>query len=94
MIHKPSNGVWNIFRMDRLSIAAVSHGSKVMFAGGFRFPAQQRVDIVDIYDAETGLWTVDYLSQGREGIASAVVDDLAIFAGGITNTGSTDRVDI
>jgi N-acetylneuraminic acid mutarotase len=87
---------WSVEQLsiDRLSIAAVSHGSKVLFAGGFQYPAINRVDIVDIYNTITGEWTTDYLSQPREGIASAVVGDLAIFAGGITNAGFTDRVDI
>ena len=78
----------------RLSIAAVSHGSKVMFAGGFIFPAIQETNKVDIYDTLTGEWELEYLSIAREGMACAVVGDLAIFAGGIELYTETSRVDI
>jgi N-acetylneuraminic acid mutarotase len=55
------------------------------------------VDIYD-YDSLTGFWTHSYdflLSEARAAMASAVVGDLAIFAGGVKpGYAFSDRVDI
>jgi len=99
-IYSTLTNQWTVKQLsvDRFNMAALSYGSKVLFAGGCGFPQFPNItwyDIVDIYDTLTGQWSTAYLSQPREGIAAAVVDDLAIFAGG--NAGSvttTDVVDI
>jgi len=40
------------------------------------------LDVVDIYDAATGLWSVDTLSVARSSMAATSVNGIAIFAGG------------
>jgi N-acetylneuraminic acid mutarotase len=84
--------------VDRFSLAAVSHGNIVMFAGGIQIQdAVSFKNTVDIYNVESGQWvTPATLSQARGGIAAAVAGDLAIFAGGWINTAGTtsNKVDI
>ena len=87
-----------LLSVDRFSLAAVSHGDTVMFAGGIQMQGSPTFkNTVDIYNVETGEWaTPATLSQARGGIAAAVAGDLAIFAGGWINTSGTtsNRVDI
>ena len=87
-----------LLSVDRVSLAAVSHGDTVMFAGGMQMQGSPTYkNTVDIYNVETEEWeTPTTLSQARGGIAAAVAGDLAIFAGGYINTSGTtsDRVDI
>ncbi len=87
-----------VLSVDRFSLAAVSHGDTVMFAGGIQIQGSPVFkNTVDIYNCETGEWAAPaVLSQVRGGIAAAVVGNLAIFAGGWINTSGTtsNRVDI
>ena len=95
---------WSVAHLsvDRFSLSAISHGSTVMFAGGVQFIQGSSVAVlkntVDIYNIETGEWTVDNLSIARMGIAATVIGDLAFFAGGMSiidnNWQTTGRVDI
>jgi hypothetical protein len=87
---------WTVGQLSkpRFDLEVLSHGNKVLFAGGVEFPFTT-FNIVDIYDCQTGIWSTSTLSQARCSMASAVVGDLAIFAGGFTgNNISTNRVDI
>jgi N-acetylneuraminic acid mutarotase len=89
-------GEWKVkqLSLDRVDLAAVSYGNKVLFAGGVQFP-NNTFSIVDIYDVETEEWSTTNLSQNRCGMASAVVGDQAFFAGGMVNPYTfSDRVDI
>jgi len=91
---------WSVemLSVDRFSLAAVSHGNTVMFAGGIQMQGPPSFkNTVDIYNIETGEWAAPAsLSQARGGIAATVVGDLAFFAGGwISTSGTTsNRVDI
>lgn len=96
---------WSVGQLsaDRFSLSAVSHGNTVMFAGGVQFhlnTAPVFKNTVDIYNTETGVWTVDHLSIARMGIAATIVGDLAFFAGGMGDMDNPDfytttsRVDI
>jgi len=91
---------WSVEQLsaDRFSLSAISHGDTVMFAGGVQFHLNAGPvfkNTVDVYNIETGVWTVDHLSIARMGIAASVVGDLAFFAGGMDSTfNTTDRVDI
>ena len=84
---------WSVelLSVDRFSLAAVSHGDTVMFAGGIQIQGSPSFkNTIDIYNIETGQWaTPATLSQARGGIAAAVVGNLAIFAGGWINTSGT-----
>ena len=47
-------------------------------------------NVVDIYDADTGQWSTDTLSQGRYWLCGTTVGDKAVFAGGFfRDTGGT-----
>ncbi len=87
-----------LLSVDRFSLAAVSHGNIVMFAGGIQIQGSPIFkNTVDIYNCETGEWAAPaVLSQARGGIAATVVGNLAIFAGGWINLSgvTSDRVDI
>ncbi|MBE0640173.1 MAG: T9SS type A sorting domain-containing protein [Bacteroidales bacterium] len=91
---------WSVelLSVDRFSLAAVSHGNIVMFAGGIQMQgAPNFKNTVDIYNIETGEWeTPTTLSQARGGIAATVAGNLAIFAGGWINVSgvTSNKVDI
>lgn len=85
----------------RVEIATAVVGNKVLFAGGqdAEWNGSMYIcvpsDAVDIYDVTTGNWTTTQLSQARAGMASAVLNGKAYFAGGYLGNGAlTDRVDI
>jgi hypothetical protein len=59
-------------------------GDYALFAGGNVGQQGQASDVVDVYDAATGVWSRAHLSQAREGVQVATVGNLAIFAGGQT----------
>ncbi|MEP7318929.1 MAG: kelch repeat-containing protein [Panacibacter sp.] len=81
----------------RTNISVGVNGNKVVFAGGWYFdfnynrPAS---DAVDIYDAATGTWSTATLSQKRQDMSVASVGTKIVFAGGIPNSGGTNKVDI
>ena len=72
-------------------------GGKALFAGGIWdydmswFPISS--DVVDIYDAQTATWSTTSLSEPRDLLGAASVDDRAFFGGGGFFP-QTDRVDI
>lgn len=68
----------------RCWLAAVTVGSLALFAGGTLGGGASGSNVVDIYDAHTGKWSVDPygLSQARSSLAATTVGSLAIFAGG------------
>jgi N-acetylneuraminic acid mutarotase len=86
---------WSVEQLSvpRLQTAVVSHGNKVLFAGGVNLEQGRVYDIVDIYDIETGEWSTANLSEPRV-VWWATVGDLAIFAGGYDLLNSSKRVDI
>jgi len=45
--------------------------------------------IIDIYDTQSGLWTVDSLSVGRQFIAGGAIGPKLIFAGGANASGTS-----
>jgi len=49
---------------------------------------------VDIYDASTGAWTVERLSEGRGYLTAASAKDVVLFGGGIGVNGISGKVDI
>ena len=68
-------------------------GSKAIFAGGFARSSGWS-DAVDIYDADTGLWTTASLSAQRGRLTATRVGNKAIFAGGQDAAGFSNVVDI
>ena len=68
-------------------------------AGALDFPAAVAVTValavVDVYDDQSGLWTVDSLSSARKFLCATAVGQLALFAGGaLDNVTATDVVDV
>ncbi|MDB5323884.1 MAG: kelch repeat-containing protein [Phycisphaerales bacterium] len=70
------------------SPAATTVGSKALFAGA------AGSEIVDVYDATTGVWSRAMLSQHRTAIAATTVGTKALFAGGGDGFTLYDTVDI
>ncbi len=93
---------WTIGHLSTESFynQAVAYENQVMFAGGFQLlslnpPSYHFSDVVDIYDLSSSSWSTSNLSEARSGIASSVVGDVALFAGGLTtNAQVSDRVDL
>jgi hypothetical protein len=94
-IYDTISGEWSVEELSipRLQAAVVSHGDKVLFAGGTNYQTGVTYDIVDIYDVQTGEWSTASLSEPRS-TWWAKVGDLAIFAGGYSAQQSSKRVDI
>ncbi|MBL8010423.1 MAG: T9SS type A sorting domain-containing protein [Flavobacteriales bacterium] len=86
----------------RVEIATAVVGNKVLFAGGHNaiwnssYYDCTAYSTIDIYDMATQTWSTTTLSEARAGMASAVLDGKAYFAGGYrgTGVGVSDRVDI
>jgi hypothetical protein len=58
-------------------------------------PGDDSFDTVDVYDADTGLWsTADVLSTARDNMGATTIGDMAIFAGGRHDTVPSSLVDI
>jgi hypothetical protein len=80
---------------QRLHPCAVSLGNLVFFAGGF-VSTGLTTDVVDIYNVDTGMWSIASLSVARSGaVCTSFGGDVVMFAGGLVN-GSllTNVVDI
>ncbi|MBK9174816.1 MAG: T9SS type A sorting domain-containing protein [Flavobacteriales bacterium] len=86
----------------RVEIATAVVGNKVIFAGGHQATWNGAdytciaSDVIDIFDLTSNTWSTATLSQARAGMASAVLDGKAYFAGGYrgSGVGVSDRVDI
>ncbi len=72
----------------RTNVAAISIGTKAIFAGGFN--GNSATAAVDIFDSITNTWSIGPSLAGgaRSFIGATVVGDMAIFAGG--NSGKDD----
>jgi hypothetical protein len=71
----------------RILSAATSLGKLVIFAGGCTLTPDfidAPASAVDIFDVDTGLWTVAALSSKRCSLAAATVGNLALFGGGLS----------
>lgn len=49
--------------------------------------------MVDIYDVNSGTWSIETLSQARSGLAAAATAGKVLFGGGYSTTNSSDVVD-
>lgn len=94
-IYDTATQQWSVEQLSvpRFHAAVVSHGNKVLVAGGANLQQGIVYDIVDIFDIETGVWTTASLSEPRV-VWWATVGDLAIFAGGYDLLNASKRVDI
>lgn len=72
----------------RYDLVATSVGDKALFAGGTE-QGPGPYTHVDIYNASTGLWSIDHLSVGRASLAATSVSEIAIFAGGAPSYSTT-----
>jgi len=89
------NGTWSTAQLQqgRFGIAAVTIGTKAIFAGGFSESGAS--DMVDIFDSATGKWSSTLLSARRYGITAVSTNDgkFALFVGG-THSEPTKIVDV
>ncbi len=100
-IYDAETGLWSTATLSqrRHALAATTVGNLAFFAGGSVQESYSSTpylsDVIDIYDAETGLWSTDKLSEARCSLAATTVGDSAMFAGGDFLDGTfTDVVDI
>jgi len=99
-IYDNQTGVWSTAHLSQARRVfernVVVVGTKVIFAGGYYDDGgpNHYSDVVDIYDASTGDWSVTRLPHTRNAFASAVAGDLAIFAGGWVDESYQDVVDV
>jgi hypothetical protein len=78
-------------------MAVASLGNRVLFAGGSLHAEAHSADLsarVDIFDAASGTWTTDTLSQARTEAVASIVGHVAVFAGGLTDSGYSDVIDL
>jgi len=66
----------------RQGVAAVSVGTRIIFAGGGDNNTGIFTTRVDIYDVATNTWSTAELSQAREYLAATTVGNKVMFAGG------------
>ncbi len=95
----PTNpAAWSTWTLTaaRGALGATSVGQEALIAGGIGL-GNAASDLVDIYDAVAGTWSIAHLSEARTLSRSAAlsVDGKAYFAGGQVTPGvGSDRVDI
>lgn len=93
---------WEVANLSKpgFYVQAVSYQNTALFAGFYDVVTFSPLNmsfsnVVNIYNATTGTWSVDTLSQARGNMSATVVGDLALFAGGQTSTTTmSKRVDI
>jgi hypothetical protein len=80
----------------RWMTSAVSGGGKVFIAGGLKYPGGTSYSEIDVYDKETGEWSVEYLSISRYFMSAIAYGNKIFFAGGGSYEPATiyDIVDI
>jgi hypothetical protein len=98
--------MWSTFALSkaRYGLTATTVNNIAIFAGGassvnYRIIAIDIVkgivnNVVDMYNASSGMWTTATLSQARTRLASTTVGNLAIFGGGAIYQGYSPVVDI
>jgi hypothetical protein len=91
-------GTWadvGYLSIARQVIAATSCGTKLFFGGGVNGSMSTVYQTIDVYDTNTGLWTIEYLSVGRFDISALSHGDTVMFAGGCNNSITcTNAVDV
>ncbi len=85
--------------LAREAMATVTLGDKVMFAGGAVFTVgvgyNNTTDTVQVYDLNTGEWSIEKLSVPRRWVTAQAINGKAYFAGGREPSGPyTDVLDI
>jgi kelch-like protein 20 len=89
---------WSTAELSKpgFALAAASIGDIALFAGGLNFDSETGLtevrDIVDIYNAATGLWSTTRLSQPRFFLAGAAAGNKFLLAGGLDSVGNPSNV--
>ena len=87
-IYDNTTGLWSTTNLSQARIlgpdAGAVVGTRAYFGGGHVSAMGGPVmsDVVDVFDAQTGLWSVMHLSVARGYVAATVVGNSVIFAGG------------
>jgi kelch-like protein 20 len=96
-IFNTSNGNWTRSSLSqaRQITAAVSVGSKAIFAGGFTGASTGKLNQesaqVDIFDSSSDSWSTRQLSQARSEITALSAESKAVFAGGLVTNDPNSR---
>jgi Kelch motif len=98
-IYDTKNNTWKPVQhlsVGRASVAAVRSGQELWFAGGYVQPTATTYDffdVIDVYNLQTGIWSVRNLSIPRY-CSGAMLGDKIMFAGGHGQDGPLTIVDI
>lgn len=84
----------NVFSRRREKIATANAGNYVLFAGGYDYSYSDYVSDVEAFDSSLTKVTPTSLSEARCEVDGASVGDNAIFLGGKSSSGCSNRVDI
>jgi len=96
-IYDVGDDLWSTVGLEsqyRCYTTSVSCNGKVFIAGGINLSGNINCADVDIYDKNTGQWTIEYLSQGRHFISAVANGNKVFFAGGIHYDGSFNYHDV
>ena len=92
----PGQAQWTTDHLSvpRFDLAAAAADGKAFFAGGYDDKILV-TDLVEVFDARTGIWTTATLSVARARLAAAAAGGKVFFAGGhLADLTATDRVDV
>ncbi|MBF0443815.1 MAG: hypothetical protein HQK54_18045 [Oligoflexales bacterium] len=87
----------SVLSLARSGMAAITVGSKTLFAGGYvskNTGADRYSNVVDIYDASTNTWSQATLPKALGKVIATSVGSKAIFASGGIYPDDSDAVDI
>jgi hypothetical protein len=75
-------------------LTSVSYEDKIYIAGGKSTNPTYYSNYIDIYDTRNKTWEHTTMSIARNGLASAAINGVIMFAGGEIYGGKTNRIDI
>ena len=82
----------------RFQTSSVSANGMVFIAGGSNLPAGIYFNEIDVYNKESGEWSIEYLSEARTFIEAVALENKVFFAGGASSTSTNvtfhDVIDI
>ncbi len=98
-IFNGDSNTWSVAHLSqyKVYVSATSVGHLALFAGGYYYDnggQSGNSNVVDIFDARSNSWTNASLHQARSSFAATSVGNLALFAGGSTDSENSNVVDI
>lgn len=97
-IYDCTTGLWTMYTLPVARLigeqGSATVGTRVYFGGGQTGPMASNVsDRIDVYDTESGTWSMETLPVARAVLAATAVGHTVIFAGGGNASGPSSDVD-